>query len=281
MRPVSGITYRFTQLLHPRVLLRIVFLALFVSVLSASAQQPTAKIEGQLTDPSDAAVSGATITLQKLSSTSSREQSVSAVSENDGRFHLDAAPGKYRLTITHASLARVDQELDLRAGETREINVRMAIEPLAATIVVSAEAQPIATTAASEPVSIVTRDEIDQRQAHELAPLLETLPGFSFGQTGPAGGVTSIFLDGGNSNFTKVLIDGIPANLAGGAVDFSNLTLENVDKVEVVHGGQSALSGSDAVTGTVEILTHRGTTRTPILTLESDGGAFATGRGTA
>jgi vitamin B12 transporter len=281
MRSPSGIKYRSTRLLCPRVLLRIVFLVLFVSVLSASAQQPTAKIEGQLTDPSDAAVSGAAITLQNLSSASSRAQNVSAVSENDGRFHLDAAAGRYRLTITHGSLARVDQELDLRAGETRQVNVRMAIEPLAATIVVSAEAQPIATTTASQPVSIVTRDEIDQRQATQLAPLLGALPGFSLGQTGPAGGVTSIFLDGGNSNFTKVLIDGIPANLPGGAVDLSNFTLENIDKVEVVHGAQSALSGSDAVTGTVEVLTHRGTTRMPILTLESDGGAFATGRGTA
>ncbi len=64
-------------------------------------------------------------------------------------------------------------------------------------------------------------------------------------------------------------------------MDFSNFTLEDVDKIEVVHGAESALSGSDAVSGTIEILTHRGSTRTPLLAADSEGGSFDTGRGAA
>ena len=255
----------------------VVFMCLSSFSIAARAQD-AATVQGTLTDPSDAAVSEATIVLQGLSAPAKRSQTLSG---RDGYFRLSVPPGRYRLTITHDSLVPFEQEFELRAGDTRDVSARLAIEPLSANVVVSAEAQPIPTSAASEPVNIVTREEIDRRQNIDLAPLLQTLPGISLGQTGPAGGVTSLFLDGGNYNFTKVLVDGVPANLPGGAVNFSNFTLAGVDKIEVVHGAQSALSGSDAVAGTVEILTHRGSTQTPLLDVESEGGSFATGRGSA
>ena len=111
--------------------------------------------------------------------------------------------------------------------------------------------------------------------------MLATLPGFSLGRTGPEGGTTSLFLDGGNSNYTKVLVDGAPANQPGGLIDFSNFTLDNIEKIEVVHGAESALYGSDAMDGVIQIFTHRGTTRIPEFTAFADGGNFATGRGGA
>ncbi len=55
-------------------------------------------------------------------------------------------------------------------------------------------------------------------------------------------------------------MDGTPVNQPGGAIDFSNFTLLNVDKIEIVHGASSALYGSDAMDGVVQIFTHRGTT---------------------
>ena len=68
-------------------------------------------------------------------------------------------------------------------------------------------------------------------------------------QTARRGGVTSLFVRGGESDYTKVLIDGIPINDAGGAFDLSDLTTENADRVELVRGAQSALYGSDAMSG--------------------------------
>ena len=88
-----------------------------------------------------------------------------------------------------------------------------------------------------------------------------------------------MFLDGGNSNFTKVLIDGAPANQPGGDIDLEGFDLGNLDKIEVVHGASSALYGSDAMTGTVELFTHRGTTTIPIVSVFADGGTFGTGNG--
>jgi len=71
-----------------------------------------------------------------------------------------------------------------------------------------------------------------------------------------------------------VLIDGTPANLPGGDFDFSNLTLDNVDKVEIVHGAESALYGTDAMSGVVQIVSHRGTTRVPEINLFAKVAAF-------
>ena len=101
------------------------------------------------------------------------------------------------------------------------------------------------------------------------------------GRTGPEGGTASLFLDGGNSNYTKVLVDGVPVNQPGGLIDFSNFTLDNIDKIEIVHGAESALYGSDAMDGVIQIFTHRGTTRIPEFTAFADGGNFATGHGGA
>ena len=74
-------------------------------------------------------------------------------------------------------------------------------------------------------------------------------------------------------------MDGTPVNEPGGAFDLSNFTLGNIDKIEIVHGASSALYGSDAMDGVIQIFTHRGTTTTPQIAIEGDGGTFGTGHG--
>jgi vitamin B12 transporter len=251
-----------------------------ISVRSTFAQSTTASVDGIITDPSGATVDGATIQLQPPRSTPT-EVSAQTTSSADGRFQIQAPAGRYRLTITHPSLRRYEQDVNLVAGENPAMHVQLELEPLSSNVVVSAAAQPIEINAASQPVSIVTRKQIDMRQITQIAPLLQSVPGFSMGQTGPIGGVTSIFLDGGNSNYTKVLVDGVPLNEPGGAVDVSNFTLDGVDKIEVTHGAQSVLDGSDAMSGVIAIFSHRGSTHTPLLVAESDGGSFGTARGRA
>ncbi|MBI3669702.1 MAG: TonB-dependent receptor [Acidobacteria bacterium] len=241
--------------------------------------QSTATLTGTLTDPSGAAVAQAEISAERLPAAPGSVLRTS--SGTDGRFALTLAPGEYRLRVAHPMFARIEQQITLAAGERRELPLRLELERLAATVVVSAQAEPAPADSTSAPVSIVTRQQIDQRQATSLAALLASMPGFSLGRTGREGGVTSLFLNGGNSNFTKVLVDGTTVNEPGGAVDFSHFTLDNVEKIEVVSGAESALFGSDAMAGVVQIFTHRGTTRRPQLTLLAEGGAFSTARGAA
>ena len=260
-----------------------VFLVVFSAVPPAAAKaQTTATVAGTVTgivtDPGGAAIAGAQISAEQISSAGEPQR---ALSTSDGRFALTLPPGRYRVTISRDSFTPVEQEITIAAGETREMQVRMTLEPLSSKVVVTAQTFPLDAESSPSPLTIITREEIDQRVATSLPDLLATLPGFSLGRAGPEGGTASLFLDGGNSNYTKVLIDGTPANSPGGLIDFSNITLDNIEKIEVVHGAESALYGSDAMDGVIQIFTRRGTTRVPEFTAFADGGNFATGRGGA
>jgi vitamin B12 transporter len=250
---------------------------LFVMPTTAKVQTAST-LTGSITDPRGASITGAQISVEQIPSAG---EPARAVSGGDGRFSLTLAPGRYRATISRDSFAQVVQEITIVSGETREWNVRMTLEPLSSKVVVTAQTLPLDADSSPAPVTILTRQDIERRVATSLPDLLATQPGFSLGRTGPEGGETSLFLDGGNSNYTKVLVDGAPVNQPGGLVDFSNFTLENVDKIEIVHGAESALYGSDAMDGVIQIFTHRGITRMPEITAYADGGNFATGRGGA
>ncbi len=111
--------------------------------------------------------------------------------------------------------------------------------------------------------------------------MLASTPGAALSRLGALGGITTFFLDGGNSNFTKVLLDGTPINEPGGDVDFSNLTTDDIEKVEIVHGASSALYGTDALSGVIQIFSDGGTTRIPELELTAVGGNMSTINGSA
>jgi vitamin B12 transporter len=118
---------------------------------------------------------------------------------------------------------------------------------------------PIADVASS--ITVVTAADIEARQERTFADVLKDIPGLNVVQTGGAGGETSVFMRGTNSNHTKVLIDGIdvsdPSN-ATGAFDFGQLLTQDIERVEVLRGPQSGLYGSDAVGGVINIITKSG-----------------------
>jgi vitamin B12 transporter len=259
-----------------RFLFSVVSLIVFSLAPPIAAQPQSATLTGTITDPRGASIAGAQINVEQIPSVG---EPAHAVSGSDGRYSLTVAPGRYRVTISRDSFAQVVQEIIIGSDDKREWNIRMTLEPLSSKVVVTAQTLPLDADSSPAPVTILTRQDIEQRNATSLPDLLASQPGFSLGRTGPEGGQTSLFLDGGNSNYTKVLVDGAPVNQPGGLIDFSNFTLDNIEKIEIVHGAESALYGSDAMDGVIQIFTHRGTTRTPELTAFGEGGNFATGRG--
>jgi len=256
-----------------------VLLALFsLAQFSAAQNQINGRLAGTIADPRGALIAGAQISAASILASG---EPIHGVSSSNGAFSLSLPPGRYQVKIVRDSFAPSTQELSIAAGETRELQVRMALEPLSSKVVVTAQTLPLNAESSPAPATILTRQDIDQRAAASLPDLLATQPGFSLGRTGAVGGQTSLFLDGGNSNYTKVLVDGTPLNTPGGLTDFSNFTLDNIDKIEVIHGAESALYGSDAMDGVIQIFTHRGTTRIPEFTAFADGGNFSTGLGGA
>lgn len=259
----------------PAILAGVLFALSFVSSIQA---QTTCVLKGSLIDPSGAAVVGATISAQLVGSKNPPLQTKSTAG---GKFILQLAPGQYRVTIRQDSFSPVGKDVALAPGETRTLDISLDLRHLASTVVVTASAEPeLASTAASR-VDVLTQQQIEQSGQVMLTPLLASLPGMNFSQLGPMGGTTTFFLDGGNSNYTKVLIDGAPVNVSepGFSVDLSNFSADNISKVELVHGASSALYGTDAMTGVLQIFMHRGTTSTPEITVEGDGGMFDTGHG--
>jgi len=241
----------------------------------------TGTLNGILTDASKRAISGARVVVTSRGSLKGRTLVVATDSRDDGTFKLPLPAGEYRVTITRDAFVKIERDVTVTAGQQMELNFQLEIAPLSASVVVTAESNPVETTSSPVRVDTVTRQQIDAQETISLPDLLSTLPGITVARTGAEGGQTTLFLDGANSNHTQILIDGAPINDSGGFIDLSNLMLDNVEKVELVHGAESALYGSDAMAGVIQIFTKRGDTRTPELDLTGDGGSFGTGRGSA
>ncbi len=108
-------------------------------------------------------------------------------------------------------------------------------------------------------VTVLDGDTLRARGIRDVAEALREVPGATVVRSGSVGALTSLFLRGGESDYVRVLIDGVPMNDPGGSIDLSKYTLDNVDRIEVVRGPASVLYGSDAVAGVVQIFTRQHT----------------------
>ena len=125
-------------------------------------------------------------------------------------------------------------------------------------VVVSASRieQPLSEVLSS--VSVITRADIDKSQAATLADLLQGEAGFEFGRNGGPGTTTSFFLRGQDSTNTIVLIDGVKAQTDNiGAIQTTDFPLQQIERVEILKGNASALYGSGAIGGVINIITRQ------------------------
>lgn len=106
-------------------------------------------------------------------------------------------------------------------------------------------------------VTVLDARALERQGVRDVSEALRLTPGVAVARSGGAGAQTSFFVRGGESDYVRVLVDGAPVNDAGGAIDLSALTLDQVDRIEVVRGPNSVLHGTDAVTGVVQIFTRR------------------------
>jgi len=128
------------------------------------------------------------------------------------------------------------------------------------TIIVTATRTEIPVSDAIVPITVITRQQIEQSLATDLAELVRFEAGIDIGRSGGPGQTTSIFLRGTESNHTLVLIDGVrmnPGTLGGPAIQ--NISPEIIDRIEIVKGARSALFGTDAIGGVINIITKRPT----------------------
>lgn len=140
-------------------------------------------------------------------------------------------------------------------------------------LVITASPTPRAADAIANHVTILSGERLRAMGVRSIAEALRDVPGVSVVRNGSLGSVTSIFLRGGESDYTLILVDGVQVNQAGGGFDFAGLTTDNVERVEIVRGPASALYGSDAVAGVIHVITRTGRGAAHA-TLALEGGSF-------
>lgn len=127
----------------------------------------------------------------------------------------------------------------------------------AASVVVTASLEPRSAPELPAAVDVVDSDAIERRQSALVVDLLRTLPGVAVTQSGSPGKVASLFVRGASSAQTLVLLDGIVLNdPVLGAFDWSTPAIAGLDRVEVARGPFSALWGSSAMGGVVQLVTR-------------------------
>lgn len=165
------------------------------------------------------------------------------------------------------------------ATDVLEQDVVLAANTVRQDITVSATGIPTPLPQLTSPVSVIPGETMEQDLG--VVDALRQTPGAFMVQTGQTGGVTSLFMRGGNSTANLVTVDGMPADDVGGTFDFGTVSSAAVSKIEVVRGPDSAMYGTDAGAGVVNIETPRGTTLQPVLNYMGDAGNLYTYRNEA
>ena len=241
----------------------------------SSQSQSTTTLRGKIVDQLGNLVPDAKVVIladgkEIVSGKSDAQGSFSLVAQQEGRY-------AYSLRVEVAGFAMQTIPVDLgRIGKTEELTVTLSIGTLAQQVVVSATGFAIPEAQVGESVSVVDSDEIDALNKLDALENLRLVAGAQVVQTSQRGGATSLFIRGGESDFNKVLVDGIPVNDIGGNFDFAQLSNNGVGNLEVMRGANSVLYGSDALSGVVNVTSARGATATPELKYSADGGNFGT-----
>ncbi len=253
---------------HPRVWF---IMTVLLGFSSLGISQGT--LQGKVTDPLGAPVANAKVSLAQKGSLIRQTRT-----DRKGNFRFTSLPaGRYSVEAEASGfMPTTNTAVFLKAAGEAQLELRLQIGPLRQQVVVSATGQPMLQSQVGASVSVISRDQLEALNKLDVLDALRLVPGVEVVQEGQRGGITSVFVRGGNSDFNKVLIDGIPANDIGGQFDFANLATSGVDHVEVFRGPDSILYGSDALSSAINITTRRGSTSTPEFTYSADGGNFHT-----
>ena len=144
-------------------------------------------------------------------------------------------------------------------------------------LVITAFRTPSQLDAIGSAYSVITAEDIENRQALTVSDLLRTIPGVEVDRSGPVGTQTALRIRGGESNHTLVVIDGVVVNdeSQGSIYNFADLLTTDIERIEVIRGAQSALWGSEAISGVINIITKKGSGDTNV-TANLEGGSFNT-----
>jgi outer membrane cobalamin receptor len=248
------------------------FSSLLLVALLAPLAASAATIRGSVTDPDGRLVPQARVLVLAGAT-------IVATPDTDanGSFVVTALPaGDYTIAIDRVGFRAEPLALRLAKDDDREVALRLQLSAVTESIVVSAAQADLPLSRVPASVTVITADDLRAQQAETVAGALARVAGLSVQRSGGRGAITSVFPRGGESNYTLVLVDGVPVNAFGGEIDLAHLGTAGVERVEVVRGPQSAIYGGGAIGAVVHVVTAHG--GPPSLEGSVEGGGMDTAR---
>ncbi len=192
----------------------------------------------------------------------------------------DLSDGSYRVQVLAAGFAEASQTVTLPADKD-SLTIALSVQKPNQTVVVSATSTPATEAESGASVSVIDHETLELTNPTDLGDALRFAPGMALRTNGQRGGLTVLSVHGGESNYNRVMIDGVYVNEPGGQFDFGVVPVAEVQRIEVVRGSESAVYGSDAMSSVVQMWTTNGTTAKPEFRFGADGGNFGTAHGDA
>ena len=248
-------------------------LVILLLVASTSHAQERVTVSGTVTDPSGAVVPGALV-----EAVAGGRVAADAITGQGGRYRLEMPAGQYALRARLQGFAADAVAVNAATSVTRDL--RLEIAAVGDTLVVTASRTAETRANAATSISVFSAEDIAALGGTSVADVLRFVPGLAVESNGREGAQAALFSRGGESDYNLVLIDGVRVNNPGGAYDFSRISAAEIDRVEVVRGGQSALYGSDAMGSVVQMFTRRADpSDAPRIAGSIEAGSFNTWRG--
>jgi vitamin B12 transporter len=255
------------------ILRRSRFTLLSVCLLLLTVPLRAVVVHGRVTDPLGAGIANADVALVQngkviVAGKTQGDGSYSLSTSSSGRFYVLAGGKSFRQLATESFFG----------GPLDAVEQNIVLEPqwVRQSVVVTATGTPLPQAQVSASITGLSKTDFLNRA--DMVDVLRQVAGINVVQQGQRGGLTSIFIRGGNSDANKVLFDGAPIEDIGGRFDVSTLASTGIEKAEVYRGPNSVLYGSDAASGVLGFSTPRGSTPFPSLIYEGDAGNFGTYR---
>jgi vitamin B12 transporter len=246
----------------------IFFLSLLWAPFTAFGAE-SGTLRGTVTDPLGAVIVSATVELLDGTSVAGK---TTTDATGTYLFHLQKAARYQVRAVAPTFQSTTSNAVFVGSSGKAQVDITLTTQTLTQQVTVTATGTPTPEAQVGAAVSVLTADQY--RYSTEVQDPIRLIPGAQITQTGQTGGTTGLSIRGGNVNANKVLIDGVPADDIGGAVEFANIDSVGIAKIEVLREPNSALYGSDALAGVVSLTTARGNTLLPLLTYSGDGGNF-------
>lgn len=185
-------------------------------------------------------------------------------SDDTGNYNFTGlAAGEYLLSAGKDRFQTATINVHLDPGATRDLDVKLEIEGVNQSVVVTAANAPQTLNEVSKALTVVSRDEIVNRNDYAFSELLRTTPGLQISNGGGPGQNTSVRTRGLRPDATAFLVDGLrfrdASTTQSDASSFiSTLNIINTDRVEVLRGSGSSLYGTNAAGGAINIVTEQG-----------------------